>query len=192
MAGMFLAGWAVRYLDPRHMIAFGLLCLAVTGWVMSKWSIQVGAWEVAWTSTLQGFGTGFSFVPLNTKTFSTLARRFRTEGLTLFNLLLFSGIGAGIAVAVNVLTRSASINRANLTEYVTPYNEVLRGPLVPEAWDPSSSAGLAALEIEITRQANMIGYLNNFRLVAILALLALPLVYLFSPGRIEAHEAEND
>ena len=192
MAGMFLAGWAVRYLDPRHMIAFGLLCLAVTGWAMSKWTLQVGAWEVVWTSSLQGFGTGFSFVPLNTKTFSTLARRFRTEGLTLFNLLLFSGIGAGIAVAVNVLTRSATINRANLTEYVTPYNQALRGPLVPDFWDPSSSAGLAAFEVEITRQANMIGYLNNFRLVAILALLALPLVYLFSPGRIEAKETEDD
>ena len=36
--------------------------------------------------------------------FATLDGRHRTEGITVFNLVLFTGISCGIAVAVSVLT----------------------------------------------------------------------------------------
>ena len=192
MVGMFLAGQLVKFVDPRHLMAFGLSCLALSSWAMSRWTIDVGSLAIVWTGMLQGFSSGCTFVPLSAKTFSTLDRRYRTEGLTLFMLVLFTGIGAGIAVAVNVMTRSTTVLHAALVEQVTPYNELFRYLSTPQAWDPASLSGLAALQREISRQAAMIGYLNYFHLITLLALAAIPLLFLFSKGRLTAETLPYD
>jgi DHA2 family multidrug resistance protein len=188
MIGMLIAGQIVRHMDPRVLLGCGLSILGLSAWAMSQWTADVSSWDVLWTGGLQGIGTGLGFVPLSTMTFSTLDARYRTEGLTLFNLILFSGISSGIAVAVNILTRSININHATLSEYVSPFNELMRQPGSGGAWDPTRLSGLAALESEISRQATMIGYLNNFHLIALLSILVIPLAFMFrriplSPGR---------
>ena len=190
MTGMFMAAQVIKFVDPRYMIAFGMSTLAISSWFMSQWTMSVGAWDVMWPTTLQGFATGFSFVPLSTKTFSTIPRRYRTEGLTLFNLILFQAISAGIAVAVNVLTRSSQISRSGLTEFVTPY--AARNQSLPDSWDIGTLGGLATIEAEVARQAAMIGYLNNFKMIAIMAVCAIPAVFLFTKGRITGDEASDD
>jgi DHA2 family multidrug resistance protein len=51
-------------------------------------------------------------------------------------------------------------------------------------WDWSTSAGVAALNGEVTRQALMIAYLNDFRLMMYMTLFAVPLLLLLrSPPR---------
>ena len=91
-----------------------------------------------------------------------------------------------------MLTRSTSVLRATLAEHVTDYNELLRYSFIPETWDTGSMAGLAAIEVEIMRQAAMIGYLNYFYLVAIMAIGAIPLIFLFSKGKLTAETLEHD
>lgn len=191
VVGMFSANFLLRYFDPRYVMAFGGACLAISAWAMTEWTAEVGAWAVIWTGALSGFSSGCTFVPLSVKTFSTIERRYRAEGLTLFMLLLMMGIGAGIAVAVNVLTRSTTVLRATMAEHVTDYNEVLRHSFIPETWDTGSMAGLAAIEVEIMRQAAMIGYLNYFYLVAVMAIGAIPLIFIFSKGRLTAQTLEH-
>ncbi|MBT5413138.1 MAG: DHA2 family efflux MFS transporter permease subunit [Rhodospirillaceae bacterium] len=190
MCGMFLAAQVIKVVDPRYMIAFGMSSLAISSWFMSQWTMSVGAWDVMWTTTMQGFSTGFSFVPLSTKTFSTLPRRYRTEGLTLFNLILFQAISAGIAIAINVLTRTSQVSRSSLTEFVNPY--AAHGQSLPDSWDIGTMSGLATVEAEVARQAAMIGYLNNFKMIAIMAACAIPAVFLFTKGRITGDEATDD
>ena len=183
MVGMLVAGQLVRHMDPRVLLGCGLSTLGLSAWAMSQWTADVSAWDVLWTGGLQGIGTGLGFVPLSTMTFSTLDARYRTEGLTLFNLVLFSGISSGIAVAVNILTRSININHATLSEYVSPFNELLRLPGAAGLLGHAQRSGLAALDWEISRQATMIGYLNNFHLVALLSLLVVPLAFMFRRTR---------
>lgn len=190
MAGMFLAAQVIKRVDPRYMIAFGMSTLALSSWFMSRWTMGIGAWDVMWLTTLQGFSTGFSFVPLSTKTFSSLPRRYRTEGLTLFNLILFQAISAGIAVAMNVLTRTSQASRASLTEFVSPY--AAHSKPLPQSWNFDTLSGLASIEAEVMRQAAMIGYLNNFKMIAIMAACAIPAVFLFTRGRITGDEAADD
>ena len=189
--GMFAGNILLKHFDPRYIMTFGFVCLAISAWAMSQWTADVGAWAVIWTGALQGFSSGATFVPLSVKTFSTIERRYRAEGLTMFMMLLMVGIGAGIAVAVNVLTRSTSVLRATLAEHVTDYNELLRYSFIPETWDTGSVAGLAAIEVEIMRQAAMIGYLNYFYLVAVMAIGAIPLIFLFSKGKLTAETLEH-
>jgi DHA2 family multidrug resistance protein len=43
-------------------------------------------------------------------------------------------------------------------------------------WSTANSQGLAALNAEVTRQAAIIGYVNDFKLLFIVSLLMLPLL----------------
>ena len=55
--------------------------------------------------------------------------------------------------------------------------------LVPSAWDPSTLQGAAALNAEVSRQAAVIAYLNDFQLLMVLTFAALPLVWFLRSGR---------
>ena len=175
MVGMLLSSQIVKHVDPRFVLMSGLAMIGGSSLAMSGWSADVDPWDVAWTNMMHGVGTGIGFIPLSVMTFATVDARHRTEGLTLFNLMLFSGISAGIAVAINILTRSMNVNHATLGENISRLNEAARSP-----WDMTSAMGLANLEAEVTRQATMIGYLNNFHMIAILSVIAIPCAFSWS------------
>ena len=65
---------------------------------------------------------------------------------------------------------------AELATHVTPFSQALQN--VPHVWDPNASTGLAALNIEVTRQAAMISYLQDFSMMMYLTILAMPLLLL--------------
>jgi MFS transporter, DHA2 family, multidrug resistance protein len=48
-------------------------------------------------------------------------------------------------------------------------------------WNPDTLSGVAMLNGEITRQANIIAYVDDFKLMLILTLIAQPLVLLIRP-----------
>lgn len=179
MAGMVIGNFLLKRLDPRAILCLGFGMIALSSWVMSGWTDQVEGFDVLWTGFLQGTGTGVGFIPLFAMMFATLDARHRTEGIMVFNLVLFTGISCGIAVAVSVLTRSTNINHATLVEHISRYNDLLNQPRTAGAWDTATRGGLATIEAEVTRQATMIGYLNNFTFIACLAATAIPFVFLF-------------
>ena len=82
-----------------------------------------------------------------------------------------------------MLIQSTAWNYAELSHFVNPFNELLRPPSAPVTWSLDTVAGLTSISEEIRRQAQMIGYLNAFRLFAIAAALAIPICFLFSDPR---------
>lgn len=85
------------------------------------------------------------------------------------------GASVGIAVLVSLLARNTQENRAELVGQLTPFSagwpfgRVMPGP---------DSQMLAVWDVEINRQAAMIGYLNDFRAMTICSLLVIPLLLL--------------
>ena len=150
---------------------------------MSGWTVDVRMLDVIWTNFVQGFGSGIMFVPITTLGFATLPKRYTTEGFSVFFLVFFTGTTVGFAGVFAILTRTAQISHAVLSEYVNPYNELFRYPSIAELWNTTDSTGLAAIDAEITRQATMIAYNNSFLLIAAGTALLLPLVFLFQPPR---------
>src|SRR3546814_17345335 len=71
-----------------------------------------------------------------------------------------------------------------MAERITPFRDMLHLPWLPSAWEWHSTAGVVALNTEITRQASTIAYLNDFTVMMwmTLAAAALPLV-VRSPAR---------
>jgi MFS transporter, DHA2 family, multidrug resistance protein len=186
--GLFMAMMILARLGPtidrRLQIAAGFLLLAASSWWMAQWNLEVAASEVFWTGLLQGLGAGSIIGPLGVLTFATLAPAHRTEGASMWNLIRSIGSSIGIAAALAILVRTAGISRGELVEHVTAYNEIMRHGPLPGGGSVADPASLSVLELEIARQALMIGYVDVFYLCTLTSLFAMPLILLLGkPGR---------
>ena len=61
--------------------------------------------------------------------------------------------------------------------------DALKAPGYPTLWSPDTASGLAALNEELTRQAQIIAYLDDFQLLMWVTLAALPLILLLRKNR---------
>jgi DHA2 family multidrug resistance protein len=167
-----------RY-NPRLALAVGMALQVWAAWQMTLLDINMTDFDVFWTNLVQGFGFGLAYTPMVALAFSTLPTQLVVQGSAVFNLMRNFGSSLFISVCVLVLVRSTAENYAGLSAAVSPMNETLRNPGVVGGWALDSTKGLAALSVEIQRQASMGGYLNAFILFTLVAAMGLPFVLLF-------------
>ncbi|MEL0020720.1 MAG: DHA2 family efflux MFS transporter permease subunit [Rickettsiales bacterium] len=180
MIAMTVLGRTAQHFDPRVLIGGGFVLLAVSSWAMAGWNLDIGHWEVLWTGCVQGVGAGMIVVPLGAVTFATLDPSHRTEAASMWNLIRSAGSSIGISVGIFFLTRMGATSRAELTEHVNPFNLMFELPQVAGRWSTETLSDLARLDLEITRQAMMVGYIDVFYMFAFAAAIALPAVFLLA------------
>ena len=178
LISLIIAGWLVKWIDGRWVIAFGFGCVAYSAHEFSNFTMDVSIGAFVFATMFNGMGIGLIFVPLTTITFETLPIQYRTEASTLTSLFRNYGSGVGISVMVSILSRTSTSSHAVMTEHITPYRDAMQAPFLPEHWSLSSPGGRVELEIEIARQAEAIGFLNDFNALMIGAALSIPLVLL--------------
>jgi len=180
LAAMFIVGRLMGKVDTRLIIATGFGLTAFSLWQMTDFYLQMDSSLVVWSGFAQGLGTGFVFVPLAAITFATLSPKFRNEGTAVFSLIRNLGSSIGISVVETLLTRNTQMMHSRLAEQITPYGDVLHAQS-PMAL--STIRGLAMLNERVSGQAAMIAYNNDFKLMLVLTLCAIPLVVLLRSGR---------
>ena len=129
-------------------------------------------------------------VPLSTITFATLTPEFRTQGTAMFSLVRNIGSSIGISLVIFLLGHNTQVMHAELVEHITPFNDALQAGSASRIWDLTTAAGRVALNAEITRQATIIAYNDDFKLMMIVALAALPLVMLLRRAKTQGNAAE--
>jgi MFS transporter, DHA2 family, multidrug resistance protein len=183
MAAMMVVGRLVGKVDTRLLVLTGLILMAWSLHEMTQWTTEVGTSAIIWTGIVQGVGLGFIFVPLSTIAFATLAPRYRNEGTAMFSLIRNLGSSVGISLVMTVLGHEIQSSHAALSESISPFRDAFRGPGLPQLWSWSTELGRIALDAEVTRQAVTIAYLNDFRFMMFLSLLAAPLLLLLRTPR---------
>ena len=173
VVGFFTAALMGR-LDPRVGLVLGLGLVGWSGWMMAHFDLNVSPFSVGLAGVVQGIGTGIMWVPLSVVTFASLPNERLPEASALFHLLRNYGSSIFISLSVMAVVRTGKINYAELSEHVSPFNEVMRFPSVMGLWNPETLPGLAALSREIARQADMIGYTNAFLMYTLVCLGAAP------------------
>jgi DHA2 family multidrug resistance protein len=189
MVCMFIVGRLIGKVDTRLLLLVGLLLTAWAMYDMTGWTPAVSQWTIAVTGFIQGAGLGFLFVPLTTVTFATLDPAKRGDGTGLYNLSRNIGSSVGISVVSYLLTRNGQINHALIGTHVTATNRELAQHAV-HALNPWTAAGRAALDAIIQNQAAIISYIDDFKLMMILTLAAIPLLLLLR-GAPAAHSGEH-
>jgi DHA2 family multidrug resistance protein len=183
MIAMLVVGRLVGRIDLRLLLGTGFAITAFSLWQMSRYTLVLSQSDIVWPGVVQGVGLGLVFVPLSAATFATLAPTMRAQGTAIYSLIRNIGSSVGIAMAQALLVRNTQIVHSSLVERVTINSPSLHDTATASIYNLSNPAGIEAINGEITRQATMIAYVNDFWLMLILTLLIIPLLLLIQPAK---------
>jgi len=110
---------------------------------------------------------------------STLAPEERAEGASVFSLSRSMGSSVGISVFSALLTTNIQVNHADISAYVTPVNRAFENPGIAQFMNPFTAAGRAALDALVTQQAQIVAYMDDYKLLLIATLALFLLLVIF-------------
>ncbi|MEM7254158.1 MAG: DHA2 family efflux MFS transporter permease subunit [Pseudomonadota bacterium] len=174
--GFFLSIW-IGKLDPRVGITLGYLVQAYSGWYMMGFTAETAMIDVGINSVLQGMSVGLVWVPLTIATFATLDRKYLPETSAVYHLLRNVGSSIFISLSVFTVINTSQISYAELTAFINPFNEVLQQPQYQTIGDLNDAVSLESLRGEVSRQAQMLGFINAFGLYMFASLIVIPLAW---------------
>ena len=179
MGAMLVVGKLIGKVDTRALLGAGLGLTAWSFYAMTGWTPDVSQMTIINVGVIQGIGLGFLFVPLSVVTLSTLSPELRAEGAGLYSLSRNIGSSVGISVVNSLLTTNTQVNHAEIARHVTAVNRIFSDPTIAQVWNPLTAAGRAALDAMITQQAQIIAYIDDYKLLMIATIAVLPLLVVF-------------
>ena len=114
---------------------------------------------------------------------SYLPRQILTQGTAIFSLTRNIGSSVGIAIVEALLAENTQIVHSRLVEQLRPDNPLARMPHLAPPFSLTTPSGLAALNAETTKQATMVAYIDNFKLMMVIIIVGLPLLLLLRKPR---------
>src|SRR4051794_6418551 len=159
---MFAVGQLVGRVDTRLILLTGLTISCVALWQMMHFDLSMTETPFIVSGLIQGLGIGLLFVPLSTLAFATLPAHLRPEGSSVYTLVRNLGSSVGISVMNALVVANTQTMHGSLAARIIPTDAVVRTGL-PGMFNPSTTAGLTALNAEVTRQATMVAYVDDFR-----------------------------
>ena len=180
MGCLVIVGRLVGRVDTRLLLATGLGLTAWSFHVMTGWTPDVSQTTIIVVGVIQGVGLGFLFVPLSVATLATLSPGLRAEGAGFSTLVRNIGSSVGISVVNALLTRNTQVNHAGIGKSVTAVNRMFEDPAIARFWNPVTAAGRAALDAVVTRQAQIIAYVDDYKLLMIATIAVIPLLLVFT------------
>jgi DHA2 family multidrug resistance protein len=182
MATMIVVGKLINRVDTRLLLGLGLGAVAWSFYAMTGWTPDVSQFEIISVGVIQGAGLGLMFVPLSVASLATLAPEARAEGAGLYTLIRNIGSSAGISMVNSVLTTNTQTNHAEIAAHVSAVNRLFEDPAIEKFWNPITAAGRAALDAVVTQQAQIIAYIDDYKLLLIITVIVLPLLLFFRKG----------
>ncbi len=181
-AGLMCAAWicgrVIGWISARMVVGIGFLVGAFALWQMSRWTPDVAQPTIMLTGFVQGISVGLLAIPINIIAFTTLPADIRTQATGIFSLMRNMGSAIGISITGALLASNTQINHALIAAQVNAFNRPLQTGNVSRIWDLHSILGTGLINAEVTRQAQIIAYVDDFKLMLVLALLVVPLLLL--------------
>jgi DHA2 family multidrug resistance protein len=175
---MMLVSRLMKYFEAKILIATGLSLIAVTLFDMTGWTADTQVKTIVINSIIQGFGLGLVFVPLTTAAFMTLPNQLRTDGTSMLTLIRNVASSIGISIVIAQLTSGTTRVHAVLAEHITPFNNALQMPNVASTINLQTDIGRAMMDGILYAQAQIISFSQDFELVVLVTLCAIPLVFI--------------
>jgi MFS transporter, DHA2 family, multidrug resistance protein len=191
---MIIIGRLVGKIDSRYLIIFGFIVLAYSTYMFSDINLQISMGSIVWPSIISGLAMGFVFVPLTTTAMGTLSNEQMGNASGVYNLMRNTGGSIGIAAMTTMLARGGQIHQAAMVSHLTPYDpafqqrmQQIQGALATQM-NPGAAQQQAYATIYGTaaRQAMVMSYVDNFRIMAFLCVICIPLVFFFK--RVKARK----
>jgi DHA2 family multidrug resistance protein len=186
---MFIVGQLITRVDVRALVLTGLTLSAIAVWQMTNFSLEMDSQIIIWSGLIQGLGTGMIFVPLSTLAFATLSPKLRTEGAAVYTLVRNIGSSIGISLMQAQHVAAMQTARTRLAEHITQGAPSLHD-YAGSAFDMTTQAGAAMMNAFLMRQASMMAYVGDFRLLLVLTIVIAPLLLILRKPKPHGGEIE--
>jgi DHA2 family multidrug resistance protein len=187
MLCMPVIGLLLRVVQPRTLIAVGLLIEFVSLYHLSNLTLQASYSYLAWARVFQATGISFLFVPVTSAAYIGLHPDKTSEASALINVMRNLGGSFGISLGQTALAEWSQRHQTHLVEHLTPYDAAYRIALPRLAEQvhatPHSVKAFAALMHEVERQAAMLSYVEIFYVLAWISALMVPLVFMMKAAK---------
>jgi MFS transporter, DHA2 family, multidrug resistance protein len=184
-----------KRVQPRWLMAFGLLVCAFASFSMTKLDLTADFNSFVIPRMVLGLGIAFLFVPLNLTAYSYLPPEKNNKASSLINLFRNLGGSFGVAFVATMLARRSQFHQSVLGAHVSAHDPAaaatLRGitrKLIASGL-PTSDALLharALIYAIVQKQSALLASLDVFWLLCLLALAAIPLALLIRNFRHDA------
>ena len=206
----FAAGWAVSprgigaivampiigvltaKIDNRWLIGMGFVLFGISSLWFGHVDLQISQWSFIWAIVISGFGSGAIFVPLSTVTMDGIPNEEIGNASGLYNLMRNIGGSIGISVVSTLIARHEQLHRNELVHSLTPGNptlqaqlERLRHFLVAQgaSMETAVQQSYGLLQAQLTQQARLWAYVDDFRYIALLCFGCIPIVLLLRKAK---------
>jgi DHA2 family multidrug resistance protein len=181
-----IIGRLYNKIQPRIVVAFGVLCFAASTWFMSHYTLMTSTRQLILPLLIQGAGFACLFVPLTTVALTSIDRRRLADATGLNSLMRQIGGSIGLAVFATLMSRYLIQIKASLAAHVSIGRpevmarlDQMTALLVSRGMDPTSAALAAkrALGGVVMQQANVMLFEKLFLLTGIAFLFVMPLLF---------------
>lgn len=184
---MPVVGTILGRLDPRKVLAVGLVGASWSLFALSHLNLNAGYWDIFWPQFIQGASLALLFVPLTTATMDPIPKQEMGNATSMFNLMRNIGGSIGIATGTTYLARHEQIHTnvlgANIWAGNPRTQQVLQGVqanMMAHGADAVTARHQAygALWGMVQQQSAMQSFVDTFAGMGIVFLLVLPFLFL--------------
>ncbi len=198
---MPIVGILIGKLDPRWMIGFGFTIQAISMVLMHQFSLDSSFKYILWVRVFQSSGLAFLFIPINTISYTGVARAENNDVSGLTNLARNIGGSVGTAYIATMLSRGSQRHEAYMIRNLLPGNRAfdqqvnrLKPLFHGGAHNMGSMLGgsqnlggvqtaQAFIYNQLHRQSSMLAYLDIIAILGVFCACMIPLVILI--GKIK-------
>ena len=187
-----IVGWLLsKGTDARRLIFCGIITLTMGTWWLSLGNLQVAETNLIWPRVVQVLGLGMTTVPLSTIMFRFLPANQSSNAAGIYALVRNEGGSIGIALSSTFLQRTAQAHQSYLAANLTSSNPTAQAAMqaVTGAQGVANAnqgyAGMTLLYSRLQEQAQLLAYMDQYRMFTYLLIALLPLVFLLKrPPRV--------
>ena len=191
LCAILFVGRIIGKVDNRLLAVIGFGLLSYSCFLLANINLEINMVNIIWPNVLSGIALGFIFIPLTNLAFGTLKNEQIASGTSIFNLMRNIGGSFGISAVSTILTHSAQTHQANMVSHLNPYNPVFQERVNAVTQGLASHMDLSTASYKaqaliygtLVQQSNLWGFVDNFRLFALLCLILIPLIFFLKDGK---------
>ncbi len=197
---LLVVGYLVNRFDQRIVLSFGVLMNGLATFMMSNVTLSIDFWSLALPRLIQGVGMGCIFVPLQMLAFASIPIRHLPNATALFSVVRNIGGSAGVAISTTLLTRRAQMHQSVLvanahvwapetTERLRVWTQHFQG----QGADAITAGQQAVVMLyrETQAQAQVLAFMDDFRLLAVMYAGLVLLIFFMHRNRAERAELKG-
>lgn len=186
LCAMVLCATMANVIDNRLLVILGLSFMGAGGWMLGSLNLQIASMNIAIPNVLYGLGLGLAMIPIITLSMATIKNEQMTNASGLQNLLKNIGGAFGTSIVATLLSRGAQKHQymliEHLNDFAQPYCERLQsmtGAFLSST-DPHTATymGQTMIYKQLMQQANLMAFIDAFRIFAVACVIIIPLVFL--------------